>query len=257
MEGLSDPGKLLTALNADGEQLWHLLQDRDRQVLANLLKNPALNEEHLLALLRRRDLDETFLKKLYQRFREGASHRLLVAMARHPSLPAPMFLALIPHLYLFELLDICLLPGHTQDQRLAAERQILKRLAEIPLGQKLTLARRGTTGILAALVAEGNAQVLSVCLDNPRLKEAALLQFLRGSKAGAETISLIARHPRWQNRPRLRLAILKHPNTPMVWYVAWKRQLNRAQISELLASRRLPAARRNQLRELFHPRTRS
>ncbi|RMF42071.1 MAG: hypothetical protein D6751_12725 [Deltaproteobacteria bacterium] len=243
--------KLIDALRADDERLWHLLQDSDRQVLLNLLKNPALNEEHLLALLRRRDLDEEILKKLYQARREGASHRVLVAMARHPNLPAPMALALLPHLYLFELLDICLLPGHTSDQRIAAERQIVKRLPEIPLGQKITLARRATPGILAALVGEGRAQTLAACLDNPHLKEAALLQFLRGANASADTISMIARHPRWQNRPQLRLAILKHPRTPMVWYLAWKRQLNRAQISELLASRRLPASRRRQLQELF------
>jgi hypothetical protein len=34
-------------------------------------------------------------------------------------------LDVLPHLYLFELLDLCLLPGITADQRCAAERQTI------------------------------------------------------------------------------------------------------------------------------------
>ncbi len=245
--------RLLRALQAGPEELSGLLHDPDPRVVRNLLKNPRLNEDHLLVLLKRRDLGEDLLKALYQRFREGASHRLILAMARNPDLPAPIALGLLPHLYLFELLDICLLPGMTPDQRLAAERQILRRLPEIPLGQKITLARRGTNPILAALIKEGHPQVVGPCLDNPRLKEVALLQFLRTGAATAETISQIARHPRWQHRPNLKMAILKHPRTPVVWYVCWLPTLKNGDLRALAGQRNLPGRQsgliRNELKK--------
>ncbi|TYP00018.1 hypothetical protein EDC39_101178 [Geothermobacter ehrlichii] len=255
LPGTTDQARrLLLALRAGPEELFRLVHDPDPLVVRNLLKNPHLNEDHLLVLLKRRDLGEDLLKALHQRFREGASHRLILAMARNPDLPAAIALSLLPHLYLFELLDFCLLPGMTPDQRLAAERQIIRRLPEIPLGQKITLARRGTNAILAELVKEGHPQIVGPCLDNPRLKEVALLQFLRTGAATAETISQIARHPRWQHRPNLKMAILKHPRTPMVWYVCWLPALKGTQLKELLHSRNIPAEKRQRIRDLLNRR---
>lgn len=210
--------RLLRALQAAGDELFQLVRDPEPAVLLNLLKNPHLGEVHLLALLKRRDLGEDLLKAIDQRTREKASHRLQLALARNPATPAQMVLGLLPHLYLFELLDLYTLPGTTPDQRLAAERQIMLRLPGEELGYKLTLARRAGGTILQALVRDGEPRLIQACLENPRLKEVALLQFLRSGKATAESISLIARHPRWQQRQQLRLAILKCPRTPAIWY---------------------------------------
>lgn len=249
-----DPGlarRLHKALTAGRDELFQCLLDPAREVLQAGLKNPALAEDHLLALLKRRDLSEELLKAIYRLEQTQGSHQLKLALAKNPGTPGPVVQALLPQLFLFELVALCYLPGVTPDQRLAAERIILQRLPALPLGEKLTLARRGTPTVVGELLKEGTPQVLEPCLASPRLKEVAIFQFLNSARATAETISIIARHPRWKERPNLRLAILRNPKTPSIWYSLYLGKLSKTDLRGLLQSKRLnPEQLRQVEREL-------
>jgi hypothetical protein len=231
--------RLQKALTAGPEELFQIVQDPSLEVLRTLLKNRSLGEDHLLALLRRRDLPEDLLKAINQRPETEKSHRLQLAVAKNPNTPGQIVLSIFPRLYLFELLDVCLLAGPSPDQKFAAEREIVKRLPTTELGNKMTLARRGTSTLVAEILREGDPKLVPICLDSPRLQEIALVQFLNGPKATAETISMVARHPKWKIRSNLRLTILKHPRTPDIWYTLFLPQLNTAELQNLLLSRRL------------------
>jgi hypothetical protein len=231
--------RLRSALTAGYDGLFQTFQDSAPEVLQAGLKNRNLTEEHLLALLKRRDLPEYLLRTILGLPQVEGSHRLRVALALNPGTPGPLLLSLLPHLYLFELLNLCILPGASPDQRLAAERAILQRLPSVELGNKLTLARRGTPALLAALLQDGDPRLVGTCLSSPRLREVALLQFLNGPAATAETISMIARHPTWKNRPNLRLAILKNRKTPPIWFTLFLPGLRTPDLNNLLAGRRL------------------
>ncbi len=233
------PGRLQKALTADREELFHWVRDPSPAVLRTLLKNPRLDEEHLLALLKRQDLPENLIKAIYQHQETAASHRLKLALVRNPATPPWMSRALLPKLHLFELVDISVLPGGTPDQKLAAEREIVLRIESIPLGNKITLARRGTATIVGELLKQGHPQLMEPCLDNPRLTEAAIVQFLRSHRADAGTISSIARHPHWKNRPNVRLALLKNHRTPEVWFTLFLPGLHRNDLKALLVSQQL------------------
>lgn len=241
--------RLRQALTAGADELFQVLLDPAPAVLRAALKNRALNEEHLLALLKRRDLPEDLLKAIQQLETVGSSHRLQLALATNPGTPSTLVLALLPHLFLFELLNICLLSGPGPDQKLAAERAILQRLPTVELGSKLTLARRGTPAIISELLKEGDARIIEACLDSPQMREVALLQFLSGPRATAETISLIARHPRWKQRPNLRLALLKHHKTPAVWFTLLLPQLPLPDLQSLRLTRRLTVTQRELVEE--------
>jgi hypothetical protein len=231
--------RLQKALTVGSQGLFQALADPAPEVVRAALKNRSLGEDHLLALLRRRDLPEDLLRAVSGHPLLEASRRLKVALAANPQTSGPIVLALLPHLYLFELLNLCILPGTTPDQRLAAERAILQRLPGIELGNKLALARRAPPAVLAALLRDGGARCVESCLNNPRLKEVAILQFINGSSSSAETISMIAHHPRWQQRHNLRKAILKNPKTPTVWFTLWLPALRTPDLNNLLVGRRL------------------
>ena len=248
--------RLRRALSAGSEELYQVLQDPSPEVLRTALKNRNLSEDHLLALLRRRDLSEDLTKAIHQMERFRKSHRLQLALVRNIATPGPVVLSLLPYLHLFELLDLCILPGITPDQRYAAERQIVQRLPTTELGSKLTLARRGTASLLGHLLKEGEPALVRSCLDSSRLREVDVAQFIVSARAAAATLSMVARHPRWKNRPNLRLALLRNPRTPSVWFTVFLPQLKTAEIETLLMSRHLSSPRRTLVREELQRRSR-
>ena len=231
--------RLHAALTAESDELFQVVLSTDPDVLLAALKNNNLHEDHLLALLKRRDLSEELLKTIYKYEQRQPGRKLKIALVKNPNTPGSVVLSLLPHLYLFELIDICFLPGVTPDQKLAAERTIIQRLPQVELGNKITFARRATADVVAALLKQGDPQVVGACLTNPRLREVVLLQFLNSSAPGAETISAIARHSKWQGRPKIRMAILKNRKTPPIWFTLYLPKLRVEELNRLQAGRHL------------------
>ncbi|OEU63574.1 MAG: hypothetical protein BA870_07905, partial [Desulfuromonadales bacterium C00003094] len=195
----------------------------------------------LLVLLLRRNLPEDLLKAIYHLDPIRDSRTLKLALVKNPVTPTPIVQTLLPHLHLFELVDLCCRSGASTDQRLAAERTMLLRIESEPLGNCITLARRGTATMVGELLNKGEPRLMEPCLNNPRLKEAASARFLRGPKATAETISIIARHPRWQKRPNLRQSVLRHRHTPLIWFTLWLPKLPLRELRTLLSRQSIPA----------------
>jgi hypothetical protein len=176
-------------------------------------------------------------------------------MVINPGIPAHIASTILPQLTIFDLLKICLIPGVAPDQRLSAERVIIQRLPTQPLGNKITLARRGTSAIVEALLREGLPPLVEACLDNPHLKEGSVHQFINASTSTAETISIVARSGRWKGRPNIRLAILKNPRTPTIWYTMFLPGMPQSTIKDLLAVPRLTFAQKELVRQALGRRT--
>jgi hypothetical protein len=230
---------LQKALTANSDELFQTILSTDPNVLRSMLKNKNLLIDHLLALLKRRDLSEDLLRTICDYEKKRTSHKLKVALVRNPNTPGPIVLSLLPHLYLFELIDVCFLPGVTPDQKMSAERTIIQRLPQIELGNKITLARRATADVVAAILKEGESRAVLSCLSNPRLREVAILQCLNSATVSAETISAIARHSKWQGRPNIRSAILKNRKTPLVWFTLYLPKIRTDELNRLASGRRL------------------
>jgi hypothetical protein len=233
------------ALAAGRDELFRLVLDPDLGFIALLLGHPKLDETHLLTLLKRRDLNESLVATVYRHCKKKkVGHRLIFALVKNPAASGSLVRTLLPLLRLFELADLCKLPGISPETRVAAERAITQRLPTTPLGNKITLARKGTAAILGELLRDGQPQVFEACLNNPQLKEASVFQFLRSAASGAETISQIARHPRWKERPNLKIAILKNNRTPAIWFTLWLPKLNLQVIRQLQMTHRANPAKK-------------
>ncbi len=243
---------LQEALTADKDRLFSVIQDHREEVLLAALRNPALDHQHLLTLLKRRELGAV-ITAIYAGKRFMESNAVKFSLVAHPDTPPHIAQTLIPLLYIFDLLKLCHIPGLSADIHLAAERKIVQQILTQPLGNKLTLARRGTAAILDALLHEGLQNVLEICLDNPHLKEGSLHQFLASSHATAEAVSLVARNNRWKSRPNIRLAILKNPRTPSIWFTLFLPGLPAVTLRDLLASPRLTFAQKELVRKAAHP----
>jgi hypothetical protein len=241
--------RLHHALTAGKDELFHLLQGQPVEVMLAALRNPALDGHHLLILLKQRSLPDEIFSAIYaaKHLLEGSPIKF--ALVSHPETPSHIAATLLTQLNIFDLLKICLIPGISPDNRMAAEWSIIQRLPGQPLGNKMTLARRGTSAVVESLLREGLPQLVEACLDNPHLKEGSMHQFITASTSTAETISMIARSGRWRGRPNIRLAILKNPRTPAIWFTIFLPGLPQNTIKELLSVPRLTSAQKELVRQ--------
>lgn len=240
---------LQQALTADKDELFLVIQTQQVEVLHAALRNPHLDEKHLLALLKKRGLPEELFSALYAAKRFIDNQQVVFALVCHPETPSHIALTLLPHLSIFDLIKICQIQGVSPDQRMAAERTIIQRLPAQPLGNKLALARRGTAAVVDALLKEGIPPLVEACLDNPHLKEGSVHQLITSAASTAEIISIVGRSSRWKGRPNIRLVILKNPRTPAIWFTMFLPGLPQNTVRELLSVPRLTSAQKDLVRQ--------
>jgi hypothetical protein len=246
--------QLQRVLAADKEELFQVMQNQDDELLVAALRNPALDENHLLTLLKRRGLSEEIFSVIFASRKMLESSKVAFALACHRETPVHISQTLLPRFFILDLAKVCAMPGITPDLRLLAERCIVQRLPTQPLGTKLTLARRGSSAVAESLLREGVPQLVEATLDNPYLKEGSVHQFIASYQSSAETISMIARSSRWKGRPNLRLAILKNPRTPAIWFTLFLPGLPPQILRELLSVQRLTPAQKDLLRQALNGR---
>ncbi len=245
--------RLKQALTTKSDGLKTVLNDPSVEVLHAALKNISLTEEHLLLLLKRQDLSSDILKAI-DKHKLAQSHHVTVSIIRNSALPPGLTKQLMVKLRLFELLNLCILPGQSSDIRVAAEHSICQRLASEPLGNKISLAKRASSNLLLPLLKEGHPQIIEASLENTRLHESAIFQFLTSGATSAETISIIARHPRWSKRKNLQRAILKNHHTPQVWFIHFLPHLPTSEVRNLLHSSRLKTNQKKWIQDFLDKR---
>jgi hypothetical protein len=224
-----------SARKASGDELALLLHHHSPGVLLGLLDNPALDETQLCLLLDRKDLPIEVLEEVARRKPLLKNYRVKRALAFHPRTPRLASLRLIRELYLMDLVQLTLLPGISVELKRNVEEQLVARLPQLPLGQKITLARRGTARVAGALLAEGHAQVLSVVLDNGSLTEAQVLKALSRERLPAGVVKAVSQHRKWSHTYNVRLALVRHPSSTLSTILAYLPELTVSDLRELAA----------------------
>jgi hypothetical protein len=223
------------ASSATGQELATLLHHPSAAVLLALLDNPALDETQLCLLLERKDLPTEILEEVGRRKSLLKSYRVKRALAFHVRTPRLIGLRVLRDLYLMDLVQLTLSPAVNAELKRNAEDQVLARLPQLPLGQKITLARRGPARVAGALLAEGHAQILSVVLDNPNLTEAQILKALSREKIPPAVPQNIAAHRKWAHVYNVRLALVRNPSSSLSTILAYLPQLTASDLRELSA----------------------
>ena len=242
---------------ATGEELAALLHHPSADVLLALLDNPALDETQLCMLLERKDLPGEILEEVARCKPLLKSYRVKRSLAFHPRTPRLISLRLLRDLYLMDLVQVTLSPTVPAELKLNAEDQLLGRLPQLPLGQKITLARRGPARVAGSLLAEGHAQVVSIVLDNPYLTEAQVLRALSREKLPAAVIPSIVRHRKWSITYNVRLALVRHPASPLGTVLGFLPELTVSDLRELASPGIVPESLRKYLQAEVQRRTRS
>jgi hypothetical protein len=141
-------------------------------------------------------------------------HAVRLAVARHRNTPRADALALVETLF---WRDLAHLSGDSRvhpDVRRAADRQLLRRLPEMAVAERIDLARNAGRGTLLVLRHDPDPRVAAAFLDNRFATEPDVIQAAAEGRAGPESLNVIAGHPRWSLRRGVRDALLANSRLP-------------------------------------------
>ena len=232
------------------EPLESLIQHRDADVLIAVAADIRMTEELALAFLTRRDLPELALDRLSRNGRVMKHRKVLTALVRHPRTPRHVSLPLARRLYTFELMQLALTPALAADLKMVIEEAIISRLESVTSGERLSLARRASTRVTAALLLDPETRVVEAALLSPYLTEAWIVRALMREEAPPHLAQMVARHPKWSLRREVRLALLRNPHTPLARAIAIADSLSPREVREALDLSRLPQNVRAYLEKL-------
>lgn len=216
---------------------------------------PTLNEDLALALLNRRDLAAETLEQFSQNPAAMKSRKVCVALVAHPRTPRHFALRLLRQLYTFDLMSLALHPAVAADVKRLADDQLVARLASVTLGERLTLARRGSQTVAAALLLDKEPRVSHTALENSRLTEGAVIKALLRPNAGGAFVEAVCHHAKWSVRREIRLTLLRSPHTPLANALEFARALPPPLLRDILHASRLPEKIKTYLRNTLKERT--
>jgi hypothetical protein len=224
--------------------------------------DPALTEDLALALLKRADLPPEVLEKIAKNASALKSRKVKIALASHQHTPRHVSVPLARQFYTFDLMKVALSPSVPADVKVAVDDILISRLETVTLGERLTLARRSSGRVAAALLLEREVngakmidaktvaretRVMQAALENPRLTEGLVINSVLRPAASAALVHAVARHAKWSCRREIRAALLRTEHLSLARALEFSREIPAPLLPELLGSSRLPAKIKDQL----------
>jgi hypothetical protein len=229
--------------------------------------DPALTEDLALALLKRTDLTAAVIELLAKNRNALKSRKVRIAVATHPRAPRHVSVPLARRFYTFDLMRVALSPSVPSDVKIAVDGVLISRLKTVTLGERMTLARRASGRVAAALlmevergdgktagakairskVAPRDPRVMQTALDNPRLTEALIINSVLLATASTDLVHAVAHHPKWSLRKEVRAALLRTEHLSLASALEFGREIPVTLLQELLNTSRLPVKIKDQL----------
>ena len=224
------------------------------ETLREVAANPKLPEELALALLARRDISQNVVEDLSKNAHVMKHRPVILAVVGHPRTPRHVSIPIARHLYTFELMQIALTPGIPADVKMQVEEAIILRLESVSAGERLTLAKRGSTRVAAALLADPEDRIILAALANPYLTEAWIVKAIMRDDAQRAFIEAVCRDKKWSLRRDIRVALIRNQHTPVEYIAAYVHALPTQVLRDILSHSRLHVQARMFLYDELHRR---
>ena len=212
----------------------------DAAVVKSAVSDPALTEDLALVLLKRTDLTPELLDQL-SKSNVIKGRKVKLALVSHLRTPRYVSVTLVRQMFTFDLMQVALTPVVPADVKKAAEEVLLNRLETLTPGEKLSLARRASGRVAAALLLDPEQRICLAALDNSRLTEGHIIKALASAKARAGFVRAVCSHAKWSLRREIRMALLRTEKLPLSCALEYARGLPAAVVREILRSSSLPA----------------
>ena len=242
---------------AQDSSLAAKIHSASEQDLLDVVSSPELNEDLARALFQRRDLSAEVLATLSQNHAALKVRAVLVGLVSHPKTPRHISIPLTRHLFTFELMQVVLQPAVPADLKMKIEEALMSRMSMISAGERITLAKRGSTRIAAGLLTNTDPRILEAALNNPYMTEAFVAKALNSPDSTAMLFDFIWRHPKWSLRTEIRISMLRAAKTPLHIAMDIVKSMPALQAKNALGSSRMNAAFKAKLLEEISERSKA
>jgi hypothetical protein len=211
-----------------------LIHDSSLEVLKAAAADRRMTEDLALALLSRRDLPGEVIEDLSRNSAVMKYRKVTNAIVAHPKTPRHVSVPIIRRLFTFELMHVALTPVVAADIKKAAEEALVLRLDSVAAGERLTLAKRASGRVAAALLLDPERRIIEAALANPQMTESWIVRSLTKEDASGALVELVGNHPKWSLRRDIRLALLRNDKISMAKAIFFAQSLPSMALRDVL-----------------------
>ncbi len=224
------------------EDLQFLAHHPSSDVLLALLRNKNTTEEIALTIASRKDVRPEVLEFLFNDMRWKGNYNISLAFCKNPKTPQRISISLITSLKIFDVADLTRSQFVPVSVRMKAELEIIEKIPAMPLGTKISLAKRASGSVLVRLMEEGETEVIAACLDSSYMTEGEIYKILNKKTVPPQVIHQIAEHPRWSCRYQIQWALIRNNHAPLSRVVDFLKNIKTNELKELYKAPEVPSS---------------
>jgi len=242
-----ETGTSMDPIGLTAIDLLHLAQNPKTplEVLEKILEHPALSPEVVVALLRHPATPGAGMARLAERAAGplldvllGSLDRLgrwvdaVAALLRNPAVPEIKHPTIKGHIETAKKRD-------TE----GTKKSLLLRIKELPVGQKLALAKKGNKDVRMILIKDSNEMVALEVVGSPRITDGEIVAIAMMRDVSDKILRYIASNRKYRQNRQIVLALLNNPKTPVgVSLGLGLHQLSDRELDDLAKNRNIPGA---------------
>lgn len=238
--GAARPLTATSGRTAPVEELRRHLSSAPPAYLDGALRNPGLTHEEMTLLLLNRSAPAALLAKIGRDRRWTRYHEVRRGIVRHPRTPFAVARSLLGNLYWRDVSEVSEDPRLHPALRRQAELILKDQLPELTPGERITLARRATAGMIAELRQTDDGRVLRAVLGNARSRERDAVAVASRPRVPADVLRWLADHPKWGAQLGVRVALVRNPRTPIAVALRTMAGLPRRELERLADDEEAP-----------------
>jgi hypothetical protein len=233
---------IMEASTGSDEELRPLAYHPSSKVLLKVLSNRNVSEDVVLTITGRRNITSDILESVYGDIRWRDSYRVMVALCKNPKTPQKISLSLLKSLRIFDQAKLTRNQHVPINVRMRAEAAIGEKMLSMPLGIKMSLARKASSNVIIKLMEDGMKEVVPLCLENPYMTEGVICRIINIKRIASHVIRGIAEHPKWSSRYDVQLSLIRNNNAPLIRVVQFLKNIKTKDLRELYSAPEVPAS---------------
>jgi len=192
-----------------------------------------MTEDEALAALDNRFVTPRVCQKIAQSSRLTSFYSVRLRLVAHKYTPQAYAAKFVHYLYWVDLVRLSVEVTVPAPIRRAIDTQLLARVDELTLGEKVASARRCSAALIKVFLFDPDPKVFAALLINQRVREEELLFYASSPRAHASHLGLLAADPKWSFRYSIRKALAANPITPRAAAAAQLRHLRKQDLRKI------------------------